>query len=415
MKKRLAYLILFVGLFVGWLGGGTAVSAQTDPDPIDPPQPMPPLPIEPPIWRVEGLKIDYQRVNVTIEDQVATTHIDQFFVNDNDWMLEGTYLFPLPEGAAVSQLTMWVDGQPIEAKILEQAEERQIYDEIVRQLRDPALLEYVGTQAIQANVFPIPPRSERRIEIEYTQILPADNGLIHYVYPQSTDLYTNTPLDEQSIRVEVRSNEEIRAIYSPSHPVAISRDGDYRAVAGYEDANVTADKDFELYYTVSPEEIGLNLLSYREAGQDGFFLLLVAPSVQVDEVVAKDVLVVDTHSRQHGRRKDGSGQKRRSTSSSISIWPTASTSSASAPAPAVLPPAWSLLTNRAEFHQQLEAIGTNISQSAGTEAWWLKPTSERPTTIIFSRRVGTEGVPIRPCSWTLSAGHAATCASLPLA
>ncbi|MCA9978836.1 MAG: hypothetical protein KC413_23915, partial [Anaerolineales bacterium] len=149
MKKTLVYLVLLVGLLVGWLGSGTAVSAQTGPDPIDSPQPMPPLP-----WRVEGLRIDYQRVNVTIEDQVATTHIDQLFINNNDWMLEGTYLFPLPEGAAVSQLTMWVDGQPIEAKILEQAEARQIYDEIVRQLRDPALLEYVGTQAIQANVFP---------------------------------------------------------------------------------------------------------------------------------------------------------------------------------------------------------------------------------------------------------------------
>jgi Ca-activated chloride channel family protein len=84
---------------------------------------------------------------------------------------------------------MWVDGRPIEAKILEQAEARQIYDAIVRQLRDPALLEYVGTQAIQANVFPIPAHDERRIEIEYTQILPADNGLIQYVYPQSSDLY----------------------------------------------------------------------------------------------------------------------------------------------------------------------------------------------------------------------------------
>ena len=295
MKKRLVYLVLLVSLFVGLLGSGTAVSAQT-PDPIEPP-------ILPPIWNFEGLRIDYQRVNVTIEDQVATTHIDQFFVNDNDWILEGTYLFPLPEGAAVSQLTMWVDGQAIEAKILEKDEARQIYDEIVRQLRDPALLEYVGTQAIQANVFPIPPRDERRIEIEYKQILPADNGLIHYVYPQSTDLYTNTPLDEQAIRVEVVSNEEIRAIYSPSHPVAINRDGDFRAVAGYEDANVTADKDFELYYTVSPENIGLNLLSYRESGQDGFFLLLVAPSVQVDEVVAKDViLVVDTSGSMEGEK-----------------------------------------------------------------------------------------------------------------
>jgi Ca-activated chloride channel family protein len=359
---------------------------------------MPPLPIEPPIWRIEGLKIEYQRVNVTIENQVATTHIDQLFVNDNDWMLEGTYLFPLPEGAAVSQLTMWVDGQPIEAKILEQAEARQIYDEIVRQLRDPALLEYVGTQAIQANVFPIPPRDERRIEIEYSQILPADNGLIHYVYPQSTDLYTNTPLNEQSIRVEVVSNEEIRAIYSPSHPVAISRDGDFRAVAGYEDADVTADKDFELYYTVSPETIGLNLLSYRETGQDGFFLLLVAPSVQVDEVVAKDVLlVVDTSGSMEGEKMAQAKEAalyvvehlNPADRFNIVSFSTGTRSFAPGLVPADEPGSRS-------FINSLEAIGgTNISQSL-LEAV-AQADDERSTTIIFlTDGLATEGITDTP-------------------
>ncbi len=288
MKKSIiititVFLLLIVAL---------PVAAQ-DPDrPTPPILPVPPLP--PPDWNFEGLEIEYQRVDVNIKDQVATTHIDQLFVNNNDWMLEGTYLFPLPEGATVSELTMWVDGLPIEAKILEASDARQIYDEIVRQLRDPALLEYVGSSAIQANVFPIPPRDERRIEIEYSQVLPAENGLLHYIYPQSTDLYTNTALDNQSIRVEVESNDEIRTIYSPSHPIAIDRDGDFRAIVGFEEANVKPEQDFELYYSVAPEDIGLNLLSYKENDEDGFFLLLVAPKVEtdLDQVVAKDIIVV---------------------------------------------------------------------------------------------------------------------------
>ncbi|MFZ0547916.1 MAG: VIT domain-containing protein, partial [Candidatus Promineifilaceae bacterium] len=267
MKKKLTFSTLFLITLLAF--AFSAVSpAAAEPIPVPPPIP--------PDWNFDGLTIEYQRVDVTIEDQVATTHIDQLFVNDNDWMLEGVYLFPLPEGAAVSQLTMWVNGSPIEAKILEAGVARQIYDQIVRQLRDPALLEYVGTSAIQANVFPIPPHDERRIEIEYSQVLPVDNGLIHYVFPQSNELYTNTPLDTQSIRVEVHSNDEIRAIYSPSHAVAINRDGDFSAIVGYEDTNVMADQDFELYYTVSPDDIGLNLLSYKESGEDGFFLLLLA-------------------------------------------------------------------------------------------------------------------------------------------
>ncbi|HQF69851.1 MAG TPA: VIT domain-containing protein, partial [Promineifilum sp.] len=161
MKKSLLALVLFV-----WLAALVAPGAQAQDQippratealvpPIDPPICLDLCP--PPVWNMDGLEIAYQRVNVTIADQVATTHIAQLFRNPNDWALEGTYYFPLPAGASVSQLTMWVNGAPIEARLMPAAEARAVYDEIVRQLRDPALLEYVGQDAIQANVFPIPP------------------------------------------------------------------------------------------------------------------------------------------------------------------------------------------------------------------------------------------------------------------
>ncbi len=297
MKQRFAVplLLLFFALLLAWRPAG----AQGEP--IEPPIWTP----EPPSWNVDGLRIAYQRVNVTIEQQVATTRIEQLFVNPNDWMLEGVYLFPLPPGAAVSRLTMWVDGQAIEARILDATEARAIYDEIVRQLRDPALLEYVGAGAIQANVFPIPARAERKIEIEYSHILTADNGLLHYVYAQSGHLYTSAPLESQSIRVEIRAQQEIRAVYSPSHSVAISREDPFRAVAGYEAGNVSPRQDFELYYSVAHEEIGLNVLSYRQPGEDGYFLLLAAPAIDVDpdQIVARDVIVVlDTSGSMQGQK-----------------------------------------------------------------------------------------------------------------
>ena len=301
--KKLTPFVFVVFVLLAVVFPDTAVLAQDRVPPVITEEPMPPID-DWPTWQMDGLEIPYQRVDVTIEGQVATTHIEQLFRNPTDWLLEGTYFFPLPPGAAVSQLTMWVNGEPIEAKILEKDEAREIYDEIVRQLRDPALLEYVGTDAIQANVFPIPPAEERLVEIEYTSLLPAENGLIHYRYPQTADLYTNAPLGEQSIRVEVTSEEPIRTIYSPSHSVAVNRDGEFKAVVGYEENNVTPDQDFELYYTVSPEAIGLNLLTYKEQGEDGFFLMLVTPGIETaGSVVAKDViLVLDTSGSMEGAK-----------------------------------------------------------------------------------------------------------------
>jgi len=87
----------------------------------------------------------------------------------------------------------------------------------------------------------------------------------------------------------------VRAVYSPSHTIAVSRDDDRHFSAGYEANNILPDIDFDLFYTVSTEGIGLNLLPYRDPSTDeGFFLLLAAPSLDVDaaKVVAKDVIII---------------------------------------------------------------------------------------------------------------------------
>jgi Ca-activated chloride channel family protein len=303
VEEKMHNLRWFLGMFL--LAGLLALIAPAAPALADGIIIVDPPPNVPPVRLDEALTIKYHRVTVTIEDQVATTRVDQLFLNENSWTAEGTYVFPLPKGAAVSEFVMWVDGQPVKAEILEADEARRIYDDIVRTMRDPALLEYVGQDLVKASIFPIPAGEERRIELEYSQVLPADNGLVHYVYPLSTEKFSARPLEEVAIRVEIASQDPIKAVYSPSHEVFIERDGEYRAVVGLEQSDVLPDKDFELYYSVSPEAIGLNLLTYKEAGQDGFFLLLVAPNVEVDQeaVVARDlILVLDVSGSMEGEK-----------------------------------------------------------------------------------------------------------------
>ncbi|MBN1202103.1 MAG: VWA domain-containing protein [Anaerolineae bacterium] len=295
MRTAITVLVLVVLL----AGGVTPVLAHEQ---------APPGAVEFPYFRDEGVLIRSHRVSVDIDNQVAVTRIEQVFYNDSDWMAEGTYIFPLPVGAAVSDLIMWVDGKPIEAKILDAEEARDIYDEIVRQMRDPALLEYVGAGAIQASVFPINPFSEVKIEIEYAQLLPVENGLVHYEYPLRTDQFTHRPVERISINVNVKSNDKISTIYSPTHPVAIVRDGDYAFRAGYESSYERVETDFSLFYGLASDEINVNLLTYREsAREDGFFTLLITPPLEVDadRVIPKDVIVVlDQSGSMYGEKWD---------------------------------------------------------------------------------------------------------------
>lgn len=294
MKKSLGIVIIVILLASGAL---PALASHTAPG-----DPIPPLLID------QGVIIRAHRVDVDIENQVATTRIEQVFYNESSRPAEGTYIFPLPVGAAVSDLVMWVDGRPIEAKILDADEARAIYDRIVRELRDPALLEYIGAGAIQASVFPIQPFSEVKIEIEYGQLLTVENGLVNYTYPLRTDQFTRRPVEQTSISVTVESNDEIGPIYSPTHRIAISREGKFAFRAGYESGYERAESDFVLYYGLARDEINVNLLTYREsADEDGFFTLLITPPVEADadRIIPKDVIfVLDQSGSMFGEKWD---------------------------------------------------------------------------------------------------------------
>lgn len=291
--KRLWVLLCTIIIF-GVLAGPALADGVIIPRPIVPrPEPPP------------NLAVKYHRVTVTIDSQVATTHIDQVFINDSGQELEGDYIFPLPEGADISQFSMWVDGKRLEAQVLSAEEARRIYEEIVRSRRDPALLEYVGRNAFRARIYPIAPFGEKRIEIEYSEVLPAENGLVRYVYPLNTEKFSSQPLQQVSISVVISASQGIKAIYSPSHVIAVSREGDKVARVGYEDYDITPDKDFVLYYGLGNSGVGLSLLSYKPPTEDGFFLLLVAPPMEAEstELAAKDVtLVLDTSGSMRGEK-----------------------------------------------------------------------------------------------------------------
>ncbi|GAB4470211.1 MAG: VIT domain-containing protein [Anaerolineales bacterium] len=302
MTKRLLLLLVIVIL---WFGLSPARAAQADgiiipepphcPIPIcldlpcPPPPPCPPTPIT-------QLIIRYHHVNVTIEDQITITRVEQVFYNPNDWAIEGTYLFPIPLDATLTSFKLWVDGEAIAGEILPADQARQKYEEIVASLRDPALLEYIDRGAVQARIFPIPARRERKIALEYAQILPLEGNLIHYLYPLSTEKFSLQPLESVVITVDFRSATPIRTIYSPSHPVTVVQTNDTEAQISYEENQVRPDQDFSLFISLG-ESPAIHLFTYRDAhdpsDQEGMFLLLLAPSPKISSVpIPKDLLLV---------------------------------------------------------------------------------------------------------------------------
>ncbi|MFA6544550.1 MAG: VIT domain-containing protein [Limisphaerales bacterium] len=275
------------------------------PDPVDgrrpPPHPPsilpPPHPIPTPRPHVFApMELNYHKVSARITDQVAVTTIEQEFYNPNPARLEGTFLLPVPKGAQLNRFTMEIDGKKAEAELLTADKARRIYEDIVRSMRDPALLEYIGQDVFRVRIFPIEPHGKKRVTLSYTQVLKADGGLLNYVSPLNTAKFSAKPLKNVSLKVELEGKRPLKALWSPSHAVDIRRDGG-RATVGFEAKDVKPDADFQLFFSFETGELSASLLTHKVAGEDGYFLLLASPGAadRQRKSVPKDVcFVLDT-------------------------------------------------------------------------------------------------------------------------
>ena len=266
--------------------------------------------IIPPPWPVpvrpdERLYATSQRLDIEIEDQVAKTQVTTIVHNPASRQMEGIFLFPLPPNAAVSQFSFEIDGKQVSGELLDSDKARQIYQDIVRRMKDPALLEYDGSGVFKASIFPVPPGKDRKMQLTYTQVCRADAGIVKYFHPIKLARSDAPGGGELVVDVRIRAKTAIKSIYSPTHKFDISRDGDYRARATCEEKNTDFNKDLTLYYTLKDADFGMNVLCHRVPGEDGYFMLLASPKQSWAEtaIQAKDViLVLDTSGSMSGEK-----------------------------------------------------------------------------------------------------------------
>ena len=250
------------------------------------------------------LAVKYLRVDATIDNQVATTRVVQEFQNSTNSNLECTYIFPLPKSAAIRDFAMYVGGKRMKGELLEKERARQVYEEIVRRAKDPGLLEYVDSNLLRLRIFPVPAKGTQKVEIEYSQLLSVDEGLAEYVFPLRVGDKASKTLEDFTVAVRLKSSVPIKNVYSPTHEVGISRPSEHEAVAGMETKGALLDRDFQLFYTVSEKDFGLNLMTYRpDPDQPGMFLMLISPKSEISDErrVPRDVaFVIDTSGSMKG-------------------------------------------------------------------------------------------------------------------
>jgi len=224
------------------------------------------------------LEIKEQEVRVTINNRVAVTQVTQVFLNTENRQVEALYTFPVPKGASVANFSMWINGKEVVGEVLEKERARQIYNSYKQKRRDPGLLEQVDFKTFEMRIFPINAGAEQRVQISYYQELDSDHDRATYVYPLATvtreDIYARSA-GKFAMDVRIKSAIPLTDVTSPSHAdqFEIARHTPEFCQASLETSGGGLDQDVVLSYQLERPRTGLDLVTSRQDGQDGFFML----------------------------------------------------------------------------------------------------------------------------------------------
>ncbi len=239
-----------------------------------------------------ALRLTANTVDVVITDRVAEVTAEFVYKNTGRVDLEGTFLFPLPDQAAVDDFSLFVNGEEIKAELFDRERARAIYENIVRRQKDPALLEFADQNLLKASIYPITPRDGAKVRLYYTYPVPADFNTADFVYPLSVEKLEAYDDCKITINVEVRSSGALRTVYSPTHTVSINQPDQNSAwVTCTPTTRNQRSLDFHLLIANSNDKVSAHFLTGIDDEGIKYFMGMVSPGVpDNDEILPKDIV-----------------------------------------------------------------------------------------------------------------------------
>jgi Ca-activated chloride channel family protein len=237
------------------------------------------------------------QVRTTIDGRIARVEVAEQFRNQGGSIAEGSYLYPLPGEAVFQNFSLWMGNQELRGEMMNADQARNIYEEIVRRQKDPALLTLAGHGLVRARVFPIQAGETRKIALRYTQLLERAGDALRLRYAVGERGRSNL-----SFLVTVPNAGDFGQPYSPTHHITTDRHGDQLEIT----VDADGGSDIELFLPLRQGIVGTSAVTHAPGGEDGYLMLLVAPAMTEDgPVVPRDLsLVVDVSGSMSGAKLD---------------------------------------------------------------------------------------------------------------
>lgn len=276
MLKSIYFFLLFISATL--FAQGTIYIPQ-------PPPQLPPFPI----------KLEAVEAVVKIKNHVGKVRLQQQFKNETAQRLEGSYIYSMPQNSYLDGFSLFINGKKTRGAVLESNKARSVYEQIVRSMRDPALLEFMGAGLFKARIFPIEGYASRKVELSYSHILEQSGTLYKFVLPIKQS--GQGAINHFNLKIEIDGKDKIAQIYSPSHKIEIKRPTNSNAIITLNVSNMDGAQNFILYYTAQGNALNSQFFTYKpRSDRDGWFMFMAEPDLFKKAVksTARDfVFVVD--------------------------------------------------------------------------------------------------------------------------
>jgi Ca-activated chloride channel family protein len=283
--------------------------------------------------------LKHTEVKAEISGFISRVVVTQHFENPFKEKIEAVYVFPLPQNAAVDDMTMIVGERTVRGKILPREEARAVYEAAKSSGKVASLLDQERPNIFTQSVANILPGEQIKITISYVEKLSYVNGAYEFVFPmvvgpryipgaqtlnhgrsgggyspdtdQVPDASRITPKPpppgvrsghDISLDVTLDAGLIIDDLTSKTHDVDIQRPDIRSARLHLKENSTIPNKDFILRYDVAGQAIQDAVLSHRSE-KGGFFTMILQPPDRVAprDVTPKElVFVLDTSGSMNG-------------------------------------------------------------------------------------------------------------------
>lgn len=266
-------------------------------------------------------------VRVELIDRVLRYEITETFVNRGGRVGEADFMFPLPKGAAFQDLKLSINGEMVAGETMSADRARQIYEEIVRRQRDPALLEWMGYGLLRARIFPIAPGEVKKVVVRFQTVAEREGDALRVDYfrgLRSNQYATGArPEGRVSFVLTYPSDAMYGTAYSPTHSIYEDRysSSDYDAESRDSDRSFASNsyrgsvRRFEVRDARGEVTVlipirrstgaAITLLANAPGNDDGFALITISPPALRPRAVPRDVtFVLDVSGSMSGQKID---------------------------------------------------------------------------------------------------------------